>query len=152
MNAREMMAVPADGTEQQLAETMALLQLAKAPALQECVDQMGQYLAQMGKMMSAMQRRLDDLEAQQARVTVSHEDVKRIQALIRWRADEIGRKYQLEDAKSRTIFRAAIKKDILKRYRVKDLHDLPEAAARGTESLVENWNSIRLVMERRGEV
>jgi hypothetical protein len=35
---------------------------------------------------------------------------------------------------------------------VKDLHDLPEAAARGTESLVENWNSIRLVMERRGEV
>ena len=149
MNAREMMAVPADGTEQQLAETMALLQLAKAPALQECVDQMGQYLAQMGKMMSAMQRRLDDLEAQQARVTVSHEDVKRIQALIRWRADEIGRKYQLEDAKSRTIFRAAIKKDILNRWGVKDLHDLPERALDAVRAAVGSWVNIRLVMERR---
>ena len=79
--------------------------------------------------MAAMQRRMDELEARQARVTISHGDVKRIGALIR----------------------AAIKKDILKRYQVKDLHDVPEAMLPAVENQVTRWADIRLVMERRAE-
>lgn len=113
------------------------------------VQKMGEILLQLGTMMATMQQRMDELEARQAAVTMSHGDVKRIQALIRCRADEIGRKYRLEDAESIRKFRAAIKKDILRRYQVKDLHDLPEAARAAVDRQIDSWMDIRLVMERR---
>ena len=118
-------------------------------AMAENVRRMGDMILQMGTMMGAMQRRLDEMEERQARVTVSHAEVRRIQALIRGRADEICRKYSLEDKGSQKILRAAIKKDLQKRFLVKDLHDLPEAAAGRAEALVDSWVNIRLVMERR---
>ena len=117
--------------------------------LQENVDQLGRYLMQMGQMMNAMQRRLDEMEARQAAVTISHAEAKRLQALIRGRADELCRKYNLQDKDSPKIFRAAIKKDLLKRFGVKDLHDLPAAALGRAEALVDSWVNIRLAMERR---
>ena len=113
------------------------------------VQKMGEILLQLGQMMATMQRRMDELEARQAAVTMSHVDVKRIQALIRCRADEICRKYSLSDAESLRKFRAAIKKDILRRYQVKDLHDLPEAARAAVDRQIDSWTDIRLVMERR---
>ena len=119
--------------------------------VEENVRQMGEYLAQMGQMLAGMQRRLNDLEEKQGRVTISHADAKRLQARIRARAQEIGEKYRLTDPESMKRFRAAIKKDVLRRYGVKDLHDLPEAALPGAESLVAGWTSIKLVMERRAE-
>lgn len=118
-------------------------------AMQENTRQMGEMILQLGTMISTMQRRMDDLEARQAQVTMSHGDVKRIQALIRCRADEVCRKYGLEDPESVKAIRAAIKKDVLKRWQVKDLHDLPERARAGVDSLIDGWTSIRLVMERR---
>ena len=113
------------------------------------VQKMGEILLQLGTMMATMQQRMDELEARQAAVTMSHGDVKRIQALIRCRADEICRKYSLQDEKSPKIFRAAIKKDVLRRYQVKDLHDLPEAARAAVDRQIDSWTDIRLVMERR---
>ena len=113
------------------------------------VQKMGEILLQLGQMMATMQQRMDEMEARQAAVTMSHGDVKRIQALIRCRADEICRKYILQDEKSPKIFRAAIKKDVLRRYQVKDLHDLPEAARPAVERMIDSWTDIRLVMERR---
>lgn len=118
--------------------------------LQENVEQLGRYLMQMGQMMNAMQRRLDEMEARQAAVTISHAEAKQLQALIRGRADELCRKYNLQDKDSPKIFRAAIKKDLLKRFGVKDLHDLPAAALVRAEALLNSWGNIRLVMERRG--
>lgn len=109
----------------------------------------GQYLAQLGHMMATMQKRMDEMEARQRQVTVTHEEVKRIQRLIRWRAGEICDKYQLTDRDSGRIFRAAIKKDILSRWGVKDMHDLPEAAAGAVRSAIGSWVNIRMVMERR---
>ena len=135
----------AEKTIQTDAKTTALV-----PALQENVDQLGRYLMQMGQMMNAMQRRLDEMEARQAAVTISHAEAKRLQALIRGRADELCRKYNLQDKDSPKIFRAAIKKDLLKRFLVKDLHDLPAAALVRAEALLNSWGNIRLVMERRG--
>ena len=116
------------------------------------VQKMGEMILQLGTMIGTMQRRIDAMEARQASVTVSHADVKRIQAMIRNRADELCRKYELADPESAKAIRAAIKKDLLKRFLVKDLHDLPEAAMSRADALVDSWTNIRLIMERRGSV
>lgn len=113
------------------------------------VKLLGQYLKQMGNMMAAMQKRMDEMEARQRQVTVTHEEVKRIQRLIRMRAQEICDKYALEDDESPKAFRKAIRKDVMNRWGVKDLHDLPEAAAAAVRSAIGSWVNIRMVMERR---
>lgn len=135
---------------EQIEKTLAVMPMVRVPALQENVEQLGRYLAQMGQMMAAMQRRLDDMEARQAAVTVSHGDVKKLNARIRYRADELCRKYSLTDPGSVKAFRAAIRKDLLTRYQVRDLHDLPAASLAGAENMVDSWVNIRLAMERRG--
>ena len=113
------------------------------------VDRMGKYILQLGQLVGSMQRRMDEMERQQAAVTIRHEDVKRLQALIRMRADEVCGKYEITDRDSPRIFRAAIKKDLLKRCGVKDLHDVPAAQLPGAEKLVSGWTNIRMVMDRR---
>ena len=153
MNQQEMSTggkqVPIGSGPEAMEDLMAVLPLSKVPALQENVEQMGRYLMQMGQLVAQMQRRLDEMEERQAQVTISHAEAKRLQALIRGRADELCRKYNLQDKDSPKIFRAAIKKDLLKRFLVKDLHDLPAAALGRAEALVDSWVNIRLAMERR---
>ena len=107
---------------------------AGATELQANVAQLGQYIGQLGAIIGAMQRRMDEMEKQQAAVTIRHDDVKRLQALIRMRAEQICGKYDLGDKDSPRIFRAAIKKDLQRRYAVKDLHDLPAAQLTGAEA------------------
>ena len=138
-------AEPANGPT----ELIAVEEPEAALSLRKDVAQLGTYLAQLGQMMATMQRRMDEMEAAASRVTIRHAEVKRIQGLIRMRADQICGKYQLTDKDSVRIIRAAIKKDLLKRYGVKDLHDIPESGLTGAESLVSGWTNIRLVMERR---
>lgn len=118
-------------------------------AMADNVQKMGQYIMQMGQLIGQMQRRMDEMEARQAAVTISHADVKRIQARIRSRADELCGKYNLQDRESPKKFRAAMKKDILRRWAVKDLHDLPDAALPAVEKALDSWTDIRLIMERR---
>ena len=136
--------------EQTLERQRALTLLPEtAVQLHQDVEQMGALLMRMGHVISTMQRRMDELEARQAAVTISHEDVKRLQAKIRWRAEEICRKNNLQDKNSPRIIRAAIKKDVLKRHQVKDLHDLPAAMLPAVDAQITRWTSIRLLMERR---
>ena len=153
MNQQEMITVgkqvPIGSGPEAMEDLMAVLPLTKVPALQENVEQMGRYLMQMGQLVAQMQRRMDELEARQAAVTISHMDAKQLMARIRWRADEICRKNNLQDRDSPRIFRAAMKKDVLKRHQVKDLHDLPASALAGAEKQVDSWTNIRLIMERR---
>lgn len=153
MNQQEMITVgkqvPIGSGPEAMEDLMAVLPLSKVPALQENVEQMGRYLMQMGQLVAQMQRRMDELEARQAAVTISHMDAKQLMARIRWRADEICRKNNLQDRDSPRIFRAAMKKDVLKRHQVKDLHDLPASALTGAEKQVDSWTNIRLIMERR---
>jgi len=117
--------------------------------MKENAQRMGDMILQLGTMMGTMQRRMDEMEARQAAVTISHADVKRIQARIRSRADELCGKYNLADRESPKRFRAAMKKDILRRWAVKDLHDLPDAALPAVEKALDSWTDIRLIMERR---
>lgn len=104
---------------------------------------------QLVEFVSALQRRVEELEALRQQVTVSHGDVKRLNTLIRARAKEICGKYGLDD-KSEKVIRAAIRKDTLARAGVRDLHDIPAAMLPGTERAITAWTNIRLIMERRG--
>ena len=136
--------------EQTLERQRALTLLPEtAVQLHQDVEQMGALLMRMGQVISTMQRRMDELEARQAQVTISHRDVKQLMARIRWKAGEICRKNNLQDKDSPRIFRAAIRKDVLARHQVKDLHDLPATALAGAEKQVDTWTNIRLIMERR---
>ena len=136
--------------EQTLEQQRALALLPDtAVQLHQDVEQMGALLMRMGQVIGAMQRRMDELEARQAQVTISHRDVKQLMARIRWKAGEICRKNNLQDKDSPRIFRAAIRKDVLARHQVKDLHDLPATALAGVEKQVDTWTNIRLIMERR---
>ena len=143
---------PLEEAQQRMEEQRALALLPEtAVQLHRDVQQMGEMMARMGQLMAGMQRRMDEMEARQEKITVRHADVKRIQQLIRIRTAEICDKYQLTDPESGKILRAAIKKDILNRWGVKDLHDLPEAAKDAVENAIGGWTNIRLVMERRGQ-
>ena len=116
-----------------------------AVMLQQNTEQLGAYLVQMAQMMLRLQGRLDELEEKQKAVTVDHGEVKGIQQLIRMRADEYCEKYGLADAKDAAKIRAAIKKAILVRYGIKDLHDVPAIARQAVEALISRWADIKLV-------
>ena len=142
---------PLEEAQKRMEEQRALALLPEtAVQLHRDVQQMGEMMARMGQLMAGMQRRMDEMEARQEKITVRHADVKRIQQLIRIRTAEICGKYAL-NAESAKVLRAAIKKDVLKRWGVKDLHDLPAAAKDAVENAIGGWTNIRLVMARRGQ-
>ena len=120
-----------------------------ALTMQKSVAQLGSYLTQMGQIMIQMQNRLDELEEKQRLVTLSHDEVKAVQILIRNRGMEYCEKYELTDAGSRRTISGAIKKAVLKRYGVKDLHDVPAIARQAVESQISKWADIRLAMKCR---
>lgn len=118
-------------------------------SLHESTVMLGNTVRQLVEIMSVMQRRVEELETLRMQVTVSHGDVKRLNALTRARAKEICGKYGLDD-KSEKVIRAAIRKDTLARAGVRDLHDIPATMLPGTERAITAWTNIRLIMERRG--
>ena len=113
------------------------------------VEQLGAYLVQMAQMLQAMQKRMDEFERAQKQVTLTHQDVKDICQMIRIAAADYCLKYDIMDDGSGRAVRAAIKKAILKRYQVKDLHDVPAIARQAVEAQIQHWTDIRLVMKRR---
>lgn len=113
------------------------------------VEQLGAYLVQMAQMMQMMQKRMDEFEAAQKKVTLTHQDVKDVNSMIRTAAADYCLKYDIMDADSGKAVRLAMKKAILKRYGVKDLHDVPAIARQAVEAQIMHWTDIRLVMKRR---
>lgn len=124
-----------------------------AVQLRETTEQLGKYMVQMGQMMMQMQTRLDELEEKQRLVTLSHEETKIIAKLIRNRAWDYCEKYDLVDSDYclRAVARE-IKKAVLTRYGVKDLHDVPAIARQAVESQISKWTDIRLVYRCREKV
>ena len=116
------------------------------------VEKMGAYLVQMATMVNAMQRRMDEMEANQRKVTLSHAEVRSVTGIIRARAEEYCEKYELTDAGSLRAVKAAIRRDVLRRYGVKDLHDVPAIARPAVEKQITHWANIRLVMDRREKI
>lgn len=131
--------------EREARERAIILMPDVAAMLQANTEQLGAYLVQMAQMMMRMRERLDELEKKQKAVTVTHDEVKAIQLLIRLRSDEYCEKYALEDPKDAAKIRAAIKKAILTRYGIKDLHDVPAIARQAVEALISRWADIKMV-------
>ncbi len=115
----------------------------------EIINQMGIFLSKLTGLVTTLQHRVDELEAREYKVTLTHNDVKTINAMIRRKADSFCEKNRITDAGSLRAVRAAIKKDILQRYSVKDLHDIPAFALPNIEKQIETYANIRLVMKRR---
>ena len=113
------------------------------------VRQLGAYLSQMAQMLQMMQKRMDEFEAAQKKITLTHQDVKDVNSMIRTAAANYCLKYDIMDAGSGKAVRLAMKKAILKRYGVKDLHDVPAIARQAVEAQIMHWTDIRLVMKRR---
>lgn len=120
-----------------------------AQALSGNVEALGAYLVQMGQMMNRMQKRLDEMEENQRKITLTHQDVKDLQVLIRLRAMEYCEKYQITDPACLRKVSAAMKKAVLTRYGVKDLHDVPAIARSAVEAQICHFTDIRLVMKCR---
>ena len=113
------------------------------------VEQLGAYLVQMAQMMQTIQKRMDEFEKAQQQITLTHQDVLIINGMIRTAAADYCLRYDILDDGSGRAVRSAIKKAILKRYGVKDLHDVPAIARSAVEAQIQHWTDIRLVMKRR---
>ena len=114
------------------------------------IAQLGGYVSQLGRIVAAMQRRMDEMEQESRRkLTISHADALNLQKLIRQRAAEICAQYQLKSAQDAAAFRAAIKKAVLTRHGIRDVHDLPLIALDGARDQIAHYASMALVMERR---
>lgn len=113
------------------------------------VEALGAYLVQMGQMMNRIQKRLNEMEENQKKITLTHQEVKDLQGLIRLRAMEYCEKYQITDPACLRKVSAAMKKAVLTRYGVKDLHDVPAIARSAVEAQICHFTDIRLVMKCR---
>lgn len=115
---------------------------ATAEQLSGMVHRLGVYLIQL----DARMRKQEELL--QRRVTVSSAQYKQLMAAARRRSTELCAKYQLPGSAGAKI-RAAIKKDILARWNVKDLHDLPENALGEALAGMNAWDSYSFVQKLR---
>ena len=113
------------------------------------VEALGAYLVQMGQMMNRIQKRLNEMEENQKKITLTHQEVKELQGLIRLRAREYCEKYQITDPACLRKVSAAMKKAVLTRYGVKDLHDVPAIARSAVDAQICHFTDIRLVMKCR---
>ena len=120
-----------------------------ARQLSGSTEQLGQYLVQMATMMNVLQRRLEQLEENWRKVTLSHAEVKTVQQLIRMRSAEYCEKYQITSPGNLRRISTGIKKAVLARYGVKDLHDVPAIARQAVEAQISHWSDVRLMMKCR---
>lgn len=127
-------------------QQMALANQATAQELKGMVQIMGDYIMQL----DARLRRQEELLQQ--RVTVSHAQQKQIMAAIRQQARILSDKYSLPLDKCGADLRAAIRKDVLTRCRVKDLHDIPESSLGDVLATVSRWDSFTLVRKLRNKM
>lgn len=117
---------------------------ATADQLACMVQQLGAYLLQL----DARMRKQEELL--QMRVTITSMQYKQLMAAIRHRANEIGVKYRLP-TKALSPVRAAIRKELVGRFGVKDLHDLPESMLGDALAGAAGWDSYSTIRTIRRE-
>lgn len=120
-----------------------------AKDLRESVGNMQILIAQMARLIQDTREQMKEMQAAQRQVTVTHAEVKQLQAAIRISADAFCRRFFFDDPKEARAVRADIKKTILNRWQVKDLHDLPQIALGPAEKLIDGYGNIRLVYRLR---
>lgn len=112
--------------------------------LTDMVAKLGAYIAQLDARLRAQEDALSD------RVTISHDQQKALMACIRRRAEEMCVKYGLPD-KALAPLRTRIRRDVMARFAVKDLHDIPLRMLPDATHAVSAWDSyIAILHLRRG--
>ena len=115
---------------------------ATAEQLSGMVQQLGAYLIQL----DARMRRQEELL--QRRVTISHTQHKQLLAAIRKRASELSQRYRLPK-EALAALRTELRHDLLRRYAIRELHDLPESAMGDALRGVSEWDSYSAVRRLR---
>lgn len=118
---------------------------------EQSARQLSADVQQLGRILAAVMRRMEEMERESAKVTISHDQVKALLSRMRERAAEICAQYGLSGARDAAAFRAAMKKAVLARCGIRDLHDLPLRALDGAERQIDRYANIGLVMQRRKE-
>ena len=117
--------------------------------LRQSVGELQLIVAQMARMIRDTRQQLEDMQAAQRQVTVSHGEVKKINAAIRAAAAGFCERHGFTEAEDARCVRADIRKTILARWQVKDLHDIPQVALGSVMKLCENYGNIKLVFRLR---
>lgn len=97
-----------------------------------------------------LQKEVEELKRDNAqKVSVNHQQAKGLAARIRQRAEALCDKYDLDPKIHGAAFRAAIKRDVLNGYGVKDPHDIPLRDLDLAMEQIDAWTSYALVRRRR---
>lgn len=126
-----------------------LLPATTARDLRKSVGEMQLILAQMARLVRETRQQMEEMQAQQRQVTASHGEVKKINAAIRAAADDFCNRQGFTDAADLRAVRADIRKTVLMRWQVKDLHDIPQIALGNVHKLIGSYGNIRLVFRLR---
>ena len=120
-----------------------------AKDLRQSVGELQLIVAQMARLIRETRQQMDEMQRAQQQVTVNHGEVKKINAAIRNAASAFCDRHGFEDSADLRAVRADIRKTILGRWQVKDLHDIPQIALGNVYKLIENYGNIRLVYRLR---
>lgn len=113
-------------------------------------SEMARLVSQMAQIAAGLDRRLRMLEEQLSqKVTISHDQAKRINAAMKDRSLAICEKYSLDARACAGAIKAAIQKDFKKQYSIADAHDLPACYYELALSMIREWSSFALVRKIR---
>lgn len=113
-------------------------------------SEMARLVSQMAQIAAGLDRRLRMLEEQLSqKVTISHDQAKRINAAMKDRSLTICEKYSLDARACAGTIKAAIQKDFKKQYSIADAHDLPACYYELALSMIREWSSFALVRKIR---
>ena len=120
-----------------------------AKDLRQSVGDLQMMIAQLARLIQDTRRQMEDMQAAQRQVTVIHGEVKKINAAIRAAADDFCSRHGFTDAGELRTVRADIRKNVLTRWQVKDLHDIPQIALGNVYKMIWNYTNIKLVFRLR---
>ena len=113
-------------------------------------SEMARLVSQMAQIAAGLDRRLRMLEEQLSqKLTISHDQAKRINAAMKERSLAICEKYSLDAKACAGTIKAAIQKDFKKQYSIADAHDLPACYYELALSMIREWSSFALVRKIR---
>lgn len=113
-------------------------------------SEMARLVSQMAQIAAGLDRRLRMLEEQLSqKVTISHDQAKRINAAMKERSLAICEKYSLDARACAGTIKAAIQKDFKRQYSIVDAHDLPACYYELALSMIREWSSFALVRKIR---
>ena len=117
---------------------------------EDYVDRLAASVGQLGRIVAAMMRRMDEMEQEsRKRLSIDHRQALALRKMMGARAADICMQYALNAKMAAPPIRAAIKKAVLARWGIQDLHDLPLSALSAAEDQIARFASIQLVMDAR---